>query len=445
MATRSISTFKRICHVIMIILTCFILLKCVMNYIKHRTAPSVQLHDGAQAVYNWMNEKVSPPRSLYLSMVEVKPNGEQVPIHINQMETQNPRRLSVEYEIGEGNVGITENDQESRQMFTEWKTAFNKDYANTEEETQRYNNFMKNWKMIQEFNNGEESFTMNMNEFGDLNENEFQNQVNGRTGSCLLTPEGTFTDINEGSQHDQNTKSETPEDVPLSMDWTNINSRSYVTDVKTQGFCGSCWAFSTTGAIESRASIAQGLTGDEVINLSEQELIDCSGSYGNRGCNGGFMENAFSYVAANGGLCTEKDYPYTGITGEICKASQCGKKYDPITLHEDNAAISFSSLEAALVQGPVAVSIKANLMPLRFYHEGIFTAKCGPRLDHGVLLVGYGETDGQKWWKIKNSWGETWGEDGYARICRRCGMNEGKGECGILMEPSYPLVPGSTS
>jgi len=312
--------------------------------------------------------------------------------------------------------------------FEDWKSEFNKQYANAAEEAVHFETFLLNWKRISEFNvAGNESYTLRLNQFGDLNEEEFKVYVHGHNGSCLRG------DRRKRVVSDSSIKLDAPE----SVDWTNVSGKSYVSAVKNQGSCGSCWAFSTTGSIESRASILNNMTDGEIITLSEQELVDCSGAYGNKGCEGGLMDNAFKYVEDNKGLCSEKEYPYTGKDGS-CQASQCTKRYDLISNYSDVTTDSFPALEAAVAQGPVSIAIQANTFPFQFYHDGVFSGKCGTELDHGVLAVGYGETGGQKWWKVKNSWGDSWGMDGYILICRECGKNGKDGECGLLMEPSYP-------
>merc|ERR1719229_1397573 len=151
------------------------------------------------------------------------------------------------------------------------------------------------------------------------------------------------------------------------------------------------------------------------------------------------MDDAFKYVQASNGLCSEKEYPYKGKSGQ-CKSSTCGTKYDPIISYEDVKADSVDDLENALISGPVSIAIEADQSAFQFYGGGILDGLCGTRLDHGVLVVGYGSESGSDYWKVKNSWGTSWGMEGYILICKDCGKNGNKGECGILMEPSYPVV-----
>jgi len=318
--------------------------------------------------------------------------------------------------------------------FASWKAAFGKSYASLEEEASAFLVWLDNWRMINDFNVADaEPFKMRLNQFGDLTGDAFKLHVHGHTGSCMkrrsvqqrvamreVTPAGDVA-------------------APASVDWTNVDGKSYVTPVKNQGQCGSCWAFSTTGSIEARTAIKAGTTGAAITSLSEQQLVDCSGSYGNDGCNGGLMDNAFKYVEAAGGLCSESEYAYTGRNGQ-CKSSSCGTAYDAISSYSDVTADSMASLEAAVAEGPVSIAIEADQSAFQFYSSGVLTGTCGTRLDHGVLAVGYGTSGSDQYWKVKNSWGETWGMDGYILLCKDCGKNGDKGECGILMEPSFPVA-----
>merc|ERR1712083_301671 len=201
-----------------------------------------------------------------------------------------------------------------------------------------------NWEKINQHNNGNYSWTLGLNQFGDLSENEFRYAVHGHSDSCLTTKEPKPTFKWDGTMDDI-VISEKVSANPTEIDWTNKDGKSYVTAVKNQGSCGSCWAFSTTGSLESRYAIAHDVTGAEIPTLSEQELIDCSKAEGNEGCNGGLMDDAFKYVEKEGGLCSEKEYPYTAKDG-TCKATSCGTKYAPITSYSDVTTDDVAQLEA---------------------------------------------------------------------------------------------------
>ncbi|EER01533.1 cathepsin L, putative, partial [Perkinsus marinus ATCC 50983] len=219
--------------------------------------------------------------------------------------------------------------------------------------------------------------------------------------------------------------------LPTSVDWRN---KSVLTPVKNQGSCGSCWAFSTTGALEAQYAIATG----KLLSLSEQELVDCSHKYGNDGCIGGYMGAAYEYINS-AGLDQESTYPYKGWD-EPCRPRE--KKADGIPAGEVTGvhllAKTEQSLMKALADAPVSVAMYASDPNFRFYRSGVILrvlATCNGETDHAVVAVGYGADKGSDYFILKNSWGSKWGIGGYFFLKRGVG---GHGECNIL---EYMLVP----
>jgi C1A family cysteine protease len=185
--------------------------------------------------------------------------------------------------------------------------------------------------------------------------------------------------------------------------------------------------------MEGAWQIAKG----DLVSLSEQQLVDCSAGfkYGNHGCNGGLMDGAFQYAIDNG-MCKESDYKY------LAKSGTC-TKCDPVVFMSSCVDVTPQNevdLEKAVAIGPVSVAIEADTRTFQMYKSGVITGSaCGTNLDHGVLVVGYGTESTQPYWLVKNSWGSSWGEDGYVKI-EKSSSTKDKGTCGIAMQPSYPVV-----
>jgi len=301
-------------------------------------------------------------------------------------------------------------------QFLQWYRQHSKVYTRSSF-GKRYMTFKKNLKFINSHNGKNSSIKLALNEFADMTNEEFNTQMKG------------YKQIKRDYIRSKNViKADPNAQVPTSVDWT---SQGAVTPVKNQGQCGSCWAFSTTGSVEGINYITNG----NLVSLSEQELVDCAGTFGNMGCNGGLMDYGFEY-AAKDGLCTESAYPYKAQDG-TCQSSSCTAAVT-IKGYQDVDSDSEQALMQAVAQQPVSVAIEADQSVFQFYSSGVMdSSSCGTQLDHGVLVVGYGETDGKQYWKVKNSWGSSWGMDGYILLGRGSG---GAGICGILSEPSYPTM-----
>jgi len=209
---------------------------------------------------------------------------------------------------------------------------------------------------------------------------------------------------------------------PESLDW---REKMAVTAVKNQGQCGSCWSFSTTGAIEGLTAIKN----NNLVELSEQQLVDCSKA--NHGCNGGLMTMAFKYVAKIGGICSEDEYQYTAKDGQ-CKECESVEGTDIKDCHEIESGDS-EGLIYSLSNQPISVGIQADTPAFQHYGGGVFTdTKCYTgQIDHGVLLVAYDKGT----MTIKNSWGASWGDKGYITIAR---TDDDVGICGVYTSASFP-------
>jgi len=257
---------------------------------------------------------------------------------------------------------------------------------------------LRNVIKIEEHNaNKMNTHTQGINQFTDLTDEEFK-----AIYLTLSVPEN----MNVRMINDESVKP-----LGVDIDWV---ADGKVSPVKNQASCGSCWAFSAVAAIESALLLV-----GRSDTLSEQQLVDCSRSYGNQGCNGGWMDSAFQYIKDKG-LTTDKAYPY------VARDQQCKIDSGDFKLSGFVDVPGCDNLQTSLSKTPISVAVDASNWS--GYRSGILST-CGANVNHGVLLVG--ATDG--FWKIKNSWGGAWGETGFIRLARG-------NTCAICQYPSYPIL-----
>nr|CAA40073.1 endopeptidase (EP-C1) [Phaseolus vulgaris] len=294
------------------------------------------------------------------------------------------------------------------------------------EKHKRFNVFKANLMHVHNTNKMDKPYKLKLNKFADMTNHEFRSTYAG----SKVNHHRMF----RGTPHENGAfMYEKVVSVPPSVDW---RKKGAVTDVKDQGQCGSCWAFSTVVAVEGINQIKT----NKLVALSEQELVDCDKEE-NQGCNGGLMESAFEFIKQKGGITTESNYPYKAQEG-TCDASKVNDLAVSIDGHENVPANDEDALLKAVANQPVSVAIDAGGSDFQFYSEGVFTGDCSTDLNHGVAIVGYGTTvDGTNYWIVRNSWGPEWGEHGYIRMQRNISKKEGL--CGIAMLPSYPIKNSS--
>uniref|UniRef100_A0A7P0T904 Cathepsin S n=1 Tax=Homo sapiens TaxID=9606 RepID=A0A7P0T904_HUMAN len=220
-------------------------------------------------------------------------------------------------------------------------------------------------------------------------------------------------------------------DPTLDHHW-HLWKKTYGKQYKEKGSCGACWAFSAVGALEAQLKLKTG----KLVSLSAQNLVDCSTEkYGNKGCNGGFMTTAFQYIIDNKGIDSDASYPYKAMDQKCqydskYRAATCSKYTELPYGREDVLK------EAVANKGPVSVGVDARHPSFFLYRSGVYyEPSCTQNVNHGVLVVGYGDLNGKEYWLVKNSWGHNFGEEGYIRMARNKGNH-----CGIASFPSYPEI-----
>ncbi|XP_020215269.1 senescence-specific cysteine protease SAG39 [Cajanus cajan] len=305
-----------------------------------------------------------------------------------------------------------------QERYEQWMAQYGIVYKDHSEKELRYKIFEQNVKYIEAFNNeGNKSHKLGINQFADLTNEEFKatNKLKGRVLSKKFT--STF-------RYEQLTQ------VPETLDW---RQKGAVTPVKAQGVdCGDCWAFTVVAAVEGIIKLTTG----KLIDLSEQELVDCDTKGADHGCEGGTIEEGFKFIVTNKGIASEASYPYRAVDGQ-CNATAASQHAATIRNYELVPVNNETALLLAVANQPVSVGIDSSTF--QFYSSGVLSGSCGTKLDHGVTIVGYGVSDdGTKYWLAKNSWGTTWGEQGYLRIQRDVAAKEGM--CGLATEPFFPVA-----
>ncbi|XP_020590937.1 low-temperature-induced cysteine proteinase [Phalaenopsis equestris] len=306
-------------------------------------------------------------------------------------------------------------------LFESWCLEHGKTYTSEAEKLARFRVFEDNLAFVENHNAAAKStYSLALNAFADLTVHEFRA---ARLGLSL----GLNLELASAGNGDRAVFQGYDAAVPDSIDWRD---KGAVTQIKDQGSCGACWAFSATGAIEGINKIATG----SLVSLSEQELIDCDRSY-NSGCSGGLMDYAFNWVVKNRGIDTEEDYPFHTAESS-CLKNKLSHRFVTIDGYTDVPSHNEKLLLQAVATQPVSVGICGSERAFQLYSKGIFTGPCSTSLDHAVLIVGYGSNNGVDYWILKNSWGTSWGINGYMHMLRNGGTTQGV--CGINMLASFP-------
>jgi xylem cysteine proteinase len=296
-------------------------------------------------------------------------------------------------------------------------------------------NWKNNDRIIDESNSRNLTYTLGHNAFSGMSSEEFAEHMHFGLNRELIA--GSSSSLRGGF--------DSVVSVPASVDW---RTEGVVSPIQDQGQAGTCYSFGTSCAVESAMAIKSGV----LTKLSEQQIVDCStvkNGGPNFGTGGGQIAPTFEWIGKTGGLCTEQAYPY--VSGTTKTTGTCQKTCTKVSGSDVQSVVnvkpkSDADMMTALSKTVVSIAIQANEPTFQLYKSGVFTGACGSSLDHAVALVGYGTMNGLDYYILRNSWSQSWGQSGYMLISRGNDpatgkpYNNGAGECGLLMEASYPVV-----
>ncbi|KAH3738695.1 procathepsin L-like isoform X1 [Dreissena polymorpha] len=317
-------------------------------------------------------------------------------------------------------TGVYNMSHTTESLFKMFKDTHERKCDSLAEEEKRRQIFADNIRYINKHNakyvSGESTYYLGINQFTDMTYEEFAEQFANLQNKDIWTGNVSIYLLPANYA------------APSSVDW---RQKGYVTQVKDQGNCGSCWSFSATGTIEGQHARQTG----RLVSLSEQQLIDCSRRYGNNGCKGGYTGRSLQYVSDQPGIEGEADYPYRAGDSYPCsftksKVRAIIRGYYTVNPGEKNLETVTASV------GPISVSMYVN-RNFQHYMGGVFyDPSCSSTAigRHAVLVVGYGSSP-SNYWLVKNSWGTRWGEAGYIRMAK-----DRNNMCGIASQAVFPRV-----
>lgn len=323
------------------------------------------------------------------------------------------------------------------ERFRQWAEEHKIDLPASDDADGKFMHMLANWRendiIIAETNAKNLSYTLGHNHFSALNREEFRALMKFENNRMFMGD----SEVAE----DKPMYLRTAVSVPASVDW---RTKGVVSEICDQGQAGSCYSFSTTASVESAMAIKSGI----LTKLSEQQIVDCStikNGGPNMGVNGGQISATFEWIGKTNGLCTEAAYPY--VSGTTKTTGTCQKTCSKVAGSDVQSVFNIptksdSAMMTAIAQQPVSIAVEADESTFQLYKSGVFTGKCGTSLDHAVALVGYTDS----YYILRNSWGTSWGVQGYMYIGKGNDpatgkpYNNGAGQCGLLMEASYPIM-----